>query len=97
MRSEKVPLDPSLGRGEYRQMSTVIIEQIREAIEKEMPGATAEVTGSEGHYSVTVVSETFAGKGMLDNHRVVYAAIAHLMSGDGAPVHAIDRLKTTAP
>ena len=78
-------------------MSAAIIEQICEAIEKEMPGAQAEVTGSDGHYSVMVTSETFAGKGMLDNHRVVYAAIAHLMSGADAPVHAIDRLKTLTP
>jgi hypothetical protein len=27
----------------------------------------------------------------------VYAAIAHLMKGDAAPVHAIDRLLTELP
>jgi hypothetical protein len=33
---------------------------------------------------------------MIESHRLVYAAIAPLMAGDAAPVHAIDRLKTEA-
>ena len=30
------------------------------------------------------------------NRRLVYGAIAHLMKGDRAPVHAVDSLKTSA-
>jgi stress-induced morphogen len=30
----------------------------------------------------------------LERHRMVYTAIAALMAGDTAPVHAIDTLKT---
>jgi hypothetical protein len=29
--------------------------------------------------------------------QLVYGAIAHLMKGDAAPVHAIDRLQTELP
>ena len=36
----------------------------------------------------------FAGKSMLESQRLVYGAIAHLMKGDGAPVHAVDKLTT---
>jgi stress-induced morphogen len=44
-----------------------------------------------------VTSPVFAGKSMLESQRLVYGAIAHLMAGDQAPVHAIDSLKTRTP
>jgi len=47
-----------------------------------------------GHFTVHVVSPVFEGKSMLESQRLVLGAIAHLMKGDGAPVHAIDSLKT---
>ncbi len=72
-------------------------EQIRDAIEREVPDAKAEVTGGGGHYSIVVTSPVFAGKGMLESQRLVYATITHLMRGDDAPVHAVDSLRTRAP
>ncbi len=73
-------------------------DAIRHAIEESIEGANAEVqTGAgAGHYNVTVTAEVFAGKPMVQAHRLVYSAIAHLMDGDDAPVHAIDRLRTLA-
>ncbi len=71
---------------------------IRQAILDKIPDAAVDVQpGSGGHYSIAVVSPVFAGKGMLESQRLVYGAIAHLMKGDGAPVHAIDKLSTKAP
>ena len=70
---------------------------IREAIEAKLPGAIVEVTGGGGHWSLVVTSAEFAGKGMLASQRLVYGAIAHLMAGDAAPVHAVDSLKTLTP
>lgn len=71
---------------------------IRQAILDKIPDAAVDVQpGSGGHYSIAVVSPAFAGKGMLESQRLVYGAIAHLMKGDGAPVHAIDKLSTKAP
>jgi acid stress-induced BolA-like protein IbaG/YrbA len=67
---------------------------IREAIVGRLPGARIEVSGGGGHYSIEVTSPEFAGKSMLASQRLVYAAIAHLMTGDRAPVHAVDTLKT---
>ena len=74
------------------------VEAIREAIEASIEGATAEVElgAGAGHYNVTVTAPVFAGKPMVQAHRLVYSAIAHLMDGDAAPVHAIDRLRTLA-
>jgi acid stress-induced BolA-like protein IbaG/YrbA len=73
-----------------------VVDALREAIEKEIPGARVDVAGGGGHYSIEVVSPVFAGKSMLASQRLVYGAITHLMSGDMAPVHAIDRLTTRA-
>ena len=73
-----------------------IIDAVRDAIEAAVPGSKASVDGGGGHYTIAVVSSEFEGKGMLACHRLVYAAIAHLMSGDRAPVHAVDSLKTSA-
>ncbi len=71
------------------------IDAITKAIQTAIPGATVNVTpGSGGHYSLHVKSEAFRGKNMVESHRLVYGAIASLMSGDQAPVHAIDSLKT---
>lgn len=55
------------------------------------------VEGGGGHYSIEVVSPVFAGKGMLDSQRLVYSAIAPLLKGDDAPVHAVDSLRTRTP
>jgi acid stress-induced BolA-like protein IbaG/YrbA len=72
------------------------VRRIRDAIEAAIPGARVEAAGSGGHYEVRVVSASFEGKGTLARQRMVYSAIAHLMKGEGAPVHAIDRLETSA-
>ena len=71
---------------------------LRTAIEGALPGAEAEVAaGSPGHFQIRVTSERFAGKSMVQQQQLVYAAIAHLMKGDDAPVHAIDRMQTVVP
>ncbi len=66
------------------------------AIVEKIPGARVEVASGSGggHFTVQVVSPVFEGKSMLESQRLVLGAIAHLMKGDGAPVHAIDSLKT---
>lgn len=74
-----------------------VIDALRTAIEGSIANAKAEVVGGGGHYQIDVVSPEFAGKGLLDRQRLVYVAIAHLMKGETAPVHAIDSLKTRTP
>lgn len=74
-----------------------VIEALREAIERQIPNSRAEVTGGGGHFTIDVTSSAFAGKGMLESQRMVYGAIAHLMKGAAAPVHAVDSLKTRTP
>lgn len=72
-------------------------DRIREAIEKAIPGADVHATGMGGHFEIRVVSEVFEGKNTLAKHRLVLTAIADLMKGENAPVHAVDKIETLLP
>ncbi len=74
-----------------------VLEAIRNAITDAIPGAQVQASGGGGHFSIEVVSQAFEGKRLLDKQRMVYMAIAHLMDGNMAPVHAVDSLKTIVP
>ncbi|HEU5075535.1 MAG TPA: BolA family protein [Polyangiaceae bacterium] len=74
-----------------------VTEAITRSITEKLADAVVEVAGQGGHYTIVVTSEAFRGKGPVDSQRLVYGAIAHLMSGDMAPVHAVDSLKTKVP
>lgn len=70
-----------------------VARQLAEAIERALPGARAAVEiGSPGHFELTVTASALAGLARVKQQQAVYAAIAHLMAGDDAPVHAIDRM-----
>ena len=62
-----------------------VIDALREAIERQIPDARAEVSGG-GHFNIEVTSPVFVGKNMLESQRLVYGAIADLMKGDKAPL-----------
>jgi acid stress-induced BolA-like protein IbaG/YrbA len=72
-----------------------IEDAIKQAITTKLTDAQVVVaSGSQGHYTLDVVSKEFEGKNLLASQRLVLGAIAHLMKGDRAPVHAVDSLKT---
>ena len=71
--------------------------RIREVVAAALPGARIEVTGEGSHFSLRVESAAFAGQNRLARQRLVLRAIAPLMKGEAAPVHAIDRLETVVP
>lgn len=75
-----------------------IASQIKAAIQSQIDDAVVDVKpGSHGHFEIDVTSQEFAGKSMVKQQQLVYAAIKDLMSGDNAPVHAVDRLRTKTP
>jgi acid stress-induced BolA-like protein IbaG/YrbA len=74
-----------------------VTDAIHKAISEAIEGAKVEVSGGGGHFTIEVTSAQFEGKNMLQSQRLVYSAIAHLMAGDSAPVHAVDSLVTTTP
>ena len=77
---------------------TDIAGRIKASIEAAIGDAVVDVkTGSHGHFEIDVTSQEFAGKSMVKQQQLVYAAIKELMAGDNAPVHAVDRLRTKTP
>jgi len=70
-----------------------VSERLRVAIEAALAGARAEVhAAGAGHFEIRVTWAGFAGQSKLQQHQAVYRSIAPFLSGDAAPVHAIDRL-----
>lgn len=42
--------------------------------------------GGAGHYRLTIIAESFAGRHTVARHRLVYAALASMMPGE---IHAL--------
>lgn len=75
-----------------------VAEQIRASIAKALPDAAIEVKAQgPGHFEIAVTDAVFAGKPRVRQQQLVYGAIAHLMAGANAPVHAVDRLDCRVP
>lgn len=75
-------------------MSEDICQAIRDSIAGAIPEADIQVQGGGGHYTIAVTAAVFEGKNRVESQRLVLGAIAHLMKGEGAPVHAVDSLTT---
>jgi acid stress-induced BolA-like protein IbaG/YrbA len=72
--------------------------RLADAVRGALPDAQVEVQpGGPGHFAMRVTSTAFEGLSRVKQQQKVYAAIEHLMAGDAAPVHAIDRLITQTP
>ena len=69
-----------------------ILDEASAAIQAAIPGARVSVRGGGGHFEIEVISPAFEGKRVLERQRMVLGAIAHLMKGDMAPIHAVDTL-----
>jgi stress-induced morphogen len=70
--------------------------EVEKLVTSAMPGARArarDMTGTLDHYELVVVSDQFAGKSLMERHRLVYAALAEPLKG---PLHAVT-LKTLTP
>ena len=69
-------------------------EKIKQLIEAGIPESEAFVTGEEGKYEATVVSNAFEGLSTVKNHQMVYATVnEHIASG---VLHALT-IKTYTP
>ena len=84
-------------RPRLQRISENMIDAISARIEKALAVESLKVEGSHGHYRIKVVSKDFVGKTMVQQQRLVYAAIADLMKGPDAPIHAIDFMETIEP
>ena len=80
-------------------MTGEAVAQLRSALEHALAPRSLEIVDdsarhaghagarSGGHYRVTLVADAFRGRSRLERHRLVYAAVAPLMSGS---VHALN-------
>ena len=72
-------------------------EEIKTTLAQALPGSTIEIkdlTGGGDHWQLFVVSPAFEGKGLVEQHQLVYAALKDAM-GDQR-IHAL-ALKTYTP
>jgi acid stress-induced BolA-like protein IbaG/YrbA len=75
-----------------------IANRIHAAITQALPEAEVEVKPQgPGHFEITVTDAGFEGLSRVKQQQRVYAAIAPLMSGANAPVHAVDRMDCRIP
>jgi acid stress-induced BolA-like protein IbaG/YrbA len=71
--------------------------EIRRRIQESLPGSEVEVkdlTGTGDHFEARVVSPDFAGKTMVEQHKLVYAPLNDLLKT--GELHAL-ALKTYSP
>ena len=85
-------------------MTAAVMAQLRSALEQAFAPSTLEIIDdsaahaghagarSGGHYRVKLVAEAFRGHTALERHRLVYAAVAPLLSGS---VHALNIVART--
>jgi stress-induced morphogen len=69
-----------------------IIAKIRAAL-PDAEVTLEDLTGTRDHWKARIVSSGFAGKSMLQRHRLVMSALAEEMKG---PIHALT-MDTIAP
>lgn len=71
-------------------------QKIQLIIEGKMPGARAvvrDMTGTNDHFELHVVSPQFEGKSLVERHRMVYGVLG---SSVGQEIHALS-LRTLTP
>ncbi|MEE3196668.1 MAG: BolA/IbaG family iron-sulfur metabolism protein [Candidatus Neomarinimicrobiota bacterium] len=71
-------------------------ESLKELIASGIPNAKIEVidtTGSKDHFSAVVISSSFEGLSLIDQHKEVYKAVGNHMTKE---IHAL-QLKTFSP
>ena len=76
-------------------MQTISEREVQERIESALPGAKVQVGTFQGadHFQALVEAPQFKGKSLIEQHKMVYAALEGLIGG---PMHAL-ALKTRVP
>jgi acid stress-induced BolA-like protein IbaG/YrbA len=72
----------------------VTADDIARRIEAALPGARAEVSGEDAHFSAVVTAPAFAGRSRIEQHRMIYDLFRDEMASEA--IHAL-ALRTSAP
>ncbi len=67
-------------------------EEIKVIIENAIPGSIVNVEGDGTHFEAVIISSEFQGKGLVEQHQMVYKALGEFMKN----IHALS-LKTYTP
>ena len=70
------------------------IDKVKSLIEAGLPGAKVDVSGDGRHFEAVVVSEAFAGKSLIQRHRMVSATVRDQIASD--ELHALS-IKASTP
>jgi stress-induced morphogen len=73
------------------------LAEVKSLIERALPGAqvtVTDLTGGGDHLAVVVAAPQFAGKGLVDQHQMVYAALKDKMIPVSREIHAL-QIKTS--
>ena len=68
-------------------------EDIKQMIERGLPGARVTASGDGQHFEAVVVFEGFVGKNMVQQHQMVYRTLGDKMRSE---IHALS-LRTLTP
>lgn len=71
-------------------------DKVKELVESRLPGAIAEVTGDGRHFEISVISEQFAGKSLIQRHRLVLDTVQAEIASDELHALSISSTKTPA-
>jgi stress-induced morphogen len=74
----------------------ILPDEVRARLVRAFPDAEidlTDLTGTQDHYGARVVTAAFEGKSMIEQHQLVYGALADVMDG---PIHAL-KLQTFTP
>jgi stress-induced morphogen len=73
--------------------------EVKSLLEKALPGSlvtVSDLTGTGDHLSVAIAAPQFAGKALIDQHRMIHAALRHLMPPVSQEIHAL-QISTSIP
>lgn len=77
-------------------METMSVERLKALLEAAFPGGEVKVwdlTGTSDHFGVDVCSASFAGKSLIEQHKLVHAACGEHLT---RAIHAL-QIKTRTP
>ena len=72
------------------------LAEVKVLIEQALPGSegtVTDLTGGGDHLAVVVVAPQFAGKGLIDQHQMIHAALKYKMAPVSQEIHAL-QIKT---
>lgn len=82
--------------GQPGPKNTLTPDEVAAKIRAALPDAEVvitDLTGTNDHYQAEITSKAFEGLGLVDQHQLIYKALAEELKG---PIHALT-LKTRTP